>query len=173
MPRNYKKKGIQTCPELAGRQNMKDVVTGNDQSRLGDANVQLFERAMKVKGTNWTEDEMSAECLQYFRWCAETESKPNKAGLALWLGATKSTLWAWLNEPNKYGAISNVIAHSCALMENGYIGRIEKYPTGNVFLLKTSHGHVETSKLDVSDSRGEETNAQNVLERVAKLGLDK
>ena len=35
------------------------------------------------------------------------------------------------------------------LIEASYVGRVEKYPTGNIFLLKTTQGYVEKSSVDV------------------------
>lgn len=170
--RTYKKKNVQTSPELAGRQNMPDKLKGNDDSGYSTASSQLWRRSMKVKGTNWTEEEMELSIAEYFDWCAEVSSKPNKAGLSLWLGCSKSTLWDWENKPSRSGAISNLIKRASNIIEDSYVGRIEKYPTGNVFLLKTSHGHVERSKVDIATTDAG-TTANEVADAIAKLGLDK
>ncbi len=60
-----------------------------------------------------------------------------------------------------------------SMMEIYLEDSIFKYPTGSAFLLRTSHGHIETSKLDVvSDGKALNSSAE-VQDAISKLGLDK
>jgi hypothetical protein len=179
MPRTYKSKNVQTKPEKAGEQNMSESYikkqTEKDDENVMGALSELFTHAVetsKVKGTNWKEDDLIDYVNQYFQWTYKNNIKPAKAGLALYLGCSRETLYEWETNPQKYGAISDIIKKAFNVIESQYIQRSEKYPTANIFLLKTSHGHVETSKVDINDSRQNTTNADEVNDIVKRLGLD-
>jgi hypothetical protein len=59
-------------------------------------------------------------------------------------------------------------------METQYVNRAEKYPTANIFLMKTSHGHIESSKMDItSNGNSLSVNFDELREKIAQLGLDK
>ena len=47
---------------------------------------------------------------------------------------------------------------------------IDKYPTGSIFLLKSSFGHRDISTVEVNSTP---TSAEDISETVKKLGLDK
>lgn len=179
MAREYKSKNIQTKPELAGEANMTDeFLTKNKdkiQDGLMDNLIGLFDKGVtqRKKGTNWTEEELTISIMEYFTYCADKSLKPSKSGARLWLGCSRSQYHAWQSETAKYGVISDLINMANEVIENQYINRGEQYPTMNVFLLKTSHGHIETSKMDVT-SNGQAINTkEEVKDLVSKLGLDK
>ena len=54
-------------------------------------------------------------------------------------------------------------------MELEYISKVESYPTGNIFLLKSSHGHVDKSEVNITATT--DVSQENILETVNKLGL--
>jgi len=110
------------------------------------------------------------EINAFFEYCFDNEVKPAKVGLSLWLGVTKQTLWVWEKESTDFK--SDLIRWATSLIEMSYVGRAEKYPTANIFLLKSSHGHVETSRLDVV-ATNEQMQTDEVQDRIAQLGLDK
>lgn len=174
--RNYKKQGNQTGPENSGVKNMpedyveKKKVEGNGDV-LGGL-IPLFKKAQERRGVNWTEELLVDAICDYFEYCKEKEVKVYKGGLMLWLGCTRSTYWEWENNPSKYGAISNIIQEANRVIEGQYIGRAEQYPTANLFLLRTSHGHVETSKVDVQTT-GQASTVDEVNDLIGKLGLNK
>lgn len=55
-----------------------------------------------------------------------------------------------------------------------YIQRSEKYPTANLFLLCSSFGYVEPSKIEVSSSNNStRANVDEINDIVNKLGLNR
>jgi hypothetical protein len=155
----------------------KDLEDTNSNTQGMDAFAELFilsgQMRQARKGTMWTEDELRREIENYFLWCARKDVKQANVGLSLWLSCGKGTLYTWASDPVKYGAISVLTSQALEAIEHQYINRVEKYPTGNIFLLKTSHGHVETSKVDITSNGKEITNQENVEDLVSRLGLDK
>lgn len=176
MPR--KAKGIHTSPEKAGEQNMPDGYIEKNQDELGTMEKIMpvwkksFENRENYKG-KWTEETLAREIGNYFQYCADNKLKPAKVGLALWLGTHKQQIWEWETKPEKYGFKSELIQWACYVIESSYIERGEKYPTMNTFLLRTSHGHVETSKMDVTTNNQVNTSAEEVKDLVKQLGLNK
>lgn len=174
--RNYKKQGNQTSPENSGVKNMpegyveKNKADGNGEILKGL--IPLFHKAIERRGTNWTPEEMAKAIAEFFTYCEENNVKVYKGGLAMWLGTHKQQIWEWENNPSKYGVISELIRVASTMIEGQYIGRAEQYPTANLFLLRTSHGHVETSKVDVNTTNTA-TTVDEVNELVAKLGFNK
>lgn len=179
LPRTYKKKGKQTDPARAGAHNLTPEYIKKQQ--LSDAEKEdnvlarclpLLDKAFerRKKGTNWKPEEMEREIGKFFQYCADNNLKPNKAGLQLWLGCVKSQYWEWQKFPEKYGEISNLINLANQIMEMEYINKVEKYPTGNIFLLKAGHNYVEKSEVEVKTNI---TKPEEIDEVVKKLGLDK
>lgn len=175
MPRFYQSKDKHTKPELAGEQNMpEDYAEKNKQDGADELLTNLipiFDEGMKkrTRGSAWTAEELIPEITNYFQYCANKSLKPSKSGLRLWLGCSRSQYHAWQSEMAKYGEISDIINHANDVMETQYISRGEKYPTMNMFLLKSSYGHAETQNVNITGS----TNAEDVAEAIKKLGLDK
>ena len=56
-------------------------------------------------------------------------------------------------------------------MELQYIGNIESHPTGNIFLLKSSHNHKD--KQDIEITTGTDVSKDEINDVIGKLGLDK
>ena len=101
----------------------------------------------------------------------EKSVKPSKAGIGLWLGLNKMTLHEWASDPVRYGFKSVIAQQAFDLIESCYIERAEQYPTANLFLLRSSHNHVEKSQVDVTTSN--QTSAEDIDEAIKKLGLNK
>ena len=174
--RNYKRKTNQTRPEVAGAQNMTDAHIKRNTKPEGYTSNYLSEMysiavEQSKRSTNWTPEELQATILSYFKYCEDKSLKPCKSGLQLFLGCSKETYNAWGNDKAKYGAISDQIRLANQAMETEYINRVEAFPTGNMFLLRTSHQHVEKSQVEVTASNS--TTAEEVDEAIKKLGLDK
>lgn len=182
MPRKDRYKGVHTGRKTAGVQNMKPEIIANmrrirkDENQVGDKILEAMQHGHGVD-TNypggWDEDSLRQEIMAFFEWCAEREMKPTQPLLRLWLHVDKSTMWAWKNNPERYGYKSKLIKEALEALEAHLQSNIEKYPTGNIFLLKTSHGHVETSKLDITQSGEKAVSEAEIKDAVAKLGLDK
>lgn len=168
-------KGIHTSPETAGIQNMPPNYPDTHKDDLGTMKGLMpiwnrgFQNRENYKGL-WTPETLKMEINAFFEYCFDNEVKPAKVGLSLWLGVTKQTLWVWEKESTDFK--SDLIRWATSLIEMSYVGRAEKYPTANIFLLKSSHGHVETSRLDVV-ATNEQMQTDEVQDRIAQLGLDK
>lgn len=178
MPKKYIRKGKQTHPDIAGPQNIsaeyiaKRKVTGKEAIMV-NGTAKLFERSQSVKGTNWTGEEMQKAIIEYFGFCAEYSIKPSKASLGLYLGANKDTIGEWTRNSAKYGIISVIIKEAVDAIESSYISSGEEKPAMNIFLLKTSHGHIESSKLDITSDGKQLSDASDVRNAVSRLNLDK
>lgn len=176
MPR--KVKGVHTSPEKAGIKNMPENYpdTHKDPDNTMAKLLPLYKIGMsnyfEYKG-NWTDEQLAEEVSKFFAYCSDNEIKPAKAGLELWLGVSRSQYYDWSAKVEKYGAKSDIISHANRLMELSYIGRAEKYPTANIFLLKSSHGHIETSKVDVTTNGSSAQTTDEIEDTISKLGLDK
>lgn len=174
MPRKEPAKGIHTSPEKAGRKNMGDVIPNDDDNLMGKI-ITVYNKGdenLKVYKGLWDEDTLQDEIKKYLEYCTEVKLKASKVGLALWLGISKSQYWEWETKPEKYGYKSNLIKMANQAIEMSYIGSIEKYPTGNIFLLKTSHDHIEASKVDVTSNGKTIGSADDINDLIKKLGLD-
>ncbi len=52
-----------------------------------------------------------------------------------------------------------------------YIQRSERYPTANLFLLRSSFGYVEPSRIEFSSNNNARTNVDKINDLDSKLGL--
>lgn len=174
--RNYKRKTNQTRPDVAGAKNLSEKHIKRNTIEEGYSTPylsELFSTGVEQsrRSTNWTPEELESTIKDYFLYCEKNSLKPCKSGLQLFLGCSRDTYHAWATEKAKYGAISDLIRLANQAMETQYINRVEAFPTGNMFLLRTSHGHVEKSQVDVTTSN--QTNAEDINDAIKKLGLDK
>jgi DNA-binding XRE family transcriptional regulator len=83
---------------------------------------------------------------QYHLFCCEQDMKPDMPGMALSLGVSRKTLWAWENgvESNKPLAVRNVLKRARALNEllmSSMMTEGKINPVVGIFLLKNSHGY--------------------------------
>lgn len=174
MPR--KPRGIHARPENAGAHNLPEgyADTRKDPDNSLQFTLPIYHIGQKnrrdYKGL-WTEEQLETEIGNYFQYCLEHSVKPSKAGIGLWLGVGKDTMHTWVRESAKYGFKSIIAKEAFDLIESCYIERAEQYPTANLFLLRSSHNHVEKSQVDVNTSTS--TTAEDVDEAIKKLGLDK
>ena len=162
---------IHTSPERAGKQNLEGKVFPKDEDDLNGKILPVWEKGkenkQQYKGL-WSDEEF-ANCIEeFFRYCWDTNLKPTQPLLQLWLGVTRVQFWNWKTKP-EYGDKFNILNDALAVMESYLQGQIEKYPTGSIFLLKSSYGHAETQNVNITGS----TNAEDVAEAIKKLGLDK
>ncbi len=175
MPR--KSKDVHTSPKTAGQQNLpKDYHLKHEDSEQSMKGIMpIYKQGMKnrqdYKG-KWTEELLEKEIQAYFDYCLAHDVKLAKVGISLWLGISKSQMYEWAREPGKYTFKSHLINQAFDIVELSYIGRSEKYPTANIFLLKSSHGHIETSKVDIQ-STNNAVGADDIQDVISKMGLDK
>ena len=175
MPRKYIRKGIHTSPENAGPQNMPDNLPKDDMGILAglmpiwDKGV---ENTFRYKGL-WTDEQLAESVSEYFNYCAINNVKTAKVGLQLWLGLSRTQYYDWETKPEKFGAKTNIIGRANQIIEMAYIGRAEKYPTANIFLLKAGHQYVEQNKLDITTNGKQIGSPEELTDAISKLGLDK
>jgi hypothetical protein len=175
MPR--KSKGVHTSPLKAGEKNMPSNYpethpdVGNTMETLYPIWLKSFENRENYKGL-WTEETLAEQLHEFFKYCFEKDVKPSKSALCLWLDISKAQFHDWQTKAEKHGFKTSLLKKASLLIETSYIGRIEKYPTGNIFLLKTSHDHVETSKVEV-ENKSVGVTTEDVNSVIEKLGLNK
>lgn len=172
MPKNYQSRGIHTCPENAGVKNMTKVDLPKDEDNLMEKIMPVYKKGRtnyaEYKG-QWTAEQLAASIQEFFDYCCEAKLKPTQPALALWLSVDKSTLWEWRKFPNKYGEKSKIIKEAYDAMECYLQSNLDKYPTGSIFLLKTSFGHVETTNVNVTSEK--EISKEDIGKSIADLGL--
>lgn len=179
MPRHYDKKGVHTSPEKAGRQNITPEIEKSlpkDEDNINAKIMPIYKQGMINRGVykgQWTDEQLAQAIADLFDYCASVNLKPTQPALRLWLGVHRDTIHAWRTQPEKYGVKSDLIRWALDAMELYLQANIDKYPTGSAFLLRTSFGHVETSKLDVNATGNVSTSTDEVNDLVSKLGLDK
>lgn len=107
---------------------------------------------------HWTEidtndaDQVVDRINQYHQFCIENDIKPDMSGMALAIGVSRKTLWAWENghESNKPQAVRNAIKKGREINENMLVmmmqnGRINPIPA--LFLLKNNHAYVDQQEV--------------------------
>lgn len=171
--KRYKNKGVHTSPETAGRQNMSKLKNPEpDKQKTMGKLIPIMNHGNKAGYSGkWTDEMLASSIGEFFDYCAEVEMKPTAPALRLWLNVEDSTILEWRKFPNKYGGKSAIIKKAYAVMEAFLQLNIDKYPTGSIFLLKTTHGHVETSKVEVNNT-GDVNGLDDIKDRVARLALD-
>lgn len=119
------------------------------QCKPGEMSKMIFQ-AMTI--SHWPEintddaDQVAERIDKYHQYCFENDMKPDVPGMALALGVTTKTVWAWENgvDSNKPTAVRNVLKRARQINEvlmnqmmvNGKIN-----PVTGIFLLKNMHGY--------------------------------
>lgn len=176
MARNYKKKGIHTSYDTAGRKNMTaEVLRAMPKSEISkDVTIGIMQhgRSSGYKG-GWTDEQLAESIAEFFDFCAENDFRPQLPALRVWLHISTETITTWKKDKGKYGGKSDIIKEAYDIIEMHWQKNLDKHPTGSIFLLKTSHGHVEQSKVDITSDGKAMNNASDVRDAVSRLGLDK
>lgn len=152
---------------------MKGVEHGTGEG----INAQIYPIQEKGKAniykSQWTNEELMESIDEFFLYCLEKDVKPTQPLLRLWLGVSRTQFYEWRTNVPKFGERTNILGMAMDFMEAYLQANIDKYPTGSIFLLKTSHGHIETSKMDVTTNGQSLSSDTDVKDLVGKLGLDK
>ena len=173
MTKKTKKYKRHSGPERAGIQNMPPDYHKNarrrDVNSIVSKTIEIYEHGFKnrenYKG-QWDEESLAHEVYEFFKYCAEYDVKPAKAGLQLWLDLSRSQYHAWETAEN--GFKSDILGKASYMMELSYIGNIESYPTGNIFLLKSGHGHSDKREIEIT---GDGVDEASVQDKIKKMGL--
>ena len=165
---------VHTSPERAGAQNMAKATPRQlkpDEDGLMGKLLPIYNKSTEnrkaYKGL-WTVEELEKSISDMFTYCYEVGLKPTKPTLILWLGISKMQFEEWRNAP-QHKDKSYLIENAMLIMEQYLQCNIDKYPTGSIFLLKTTHGHVERSQVDINS--GSNVSSQDINETIKKLGL--
>lgn len=176
MPR--KAKGIHTCPENAGAKNMTPenlekvkAKPSGDESEFMRKTLPIFNRSLEKNRRDyagkWTEEELTRELIEFFQYVEENDLEPSPPMLQLWLSTNRETINQWRKGQ---GFKADLINHAYQIMEMRYFGKLDKYAVSNIFKLKTVHGYVETTKVEVNNTNT--TDADAIKEQIAKMGLN-
>ena len=164
-----------TSPERSGEANIAKATPRQLKPDVDSLNSKLIpvykksvENTQLYKGL-WTVPQLETAVAEFFDYCCERELKPTVPLLILWIGLSRQQFDNWRSQPQHSDKFV-VIEKALLIMESYLQGQIEKYPTGSIFLLKTTHGHVERSQVDVNSTNA--TSAVDVQEAIRRLGLD-
>lgn len=177
-----KSKNIHTCPENAGIQNMTDEnlkkvkakPSGDESEFLGKV-LPIFNRSINMSlnrqdyAGKWTEETLGKSLSEFFEYCYDNDLEPSPPMLRLWLGVSKQTVNEW-RLGNRGEFKGDLINEAYDLMEMRYFSKLDKYAVSNIFKLKTVHGYVETTKVDVSTNKT--PTEDEVADIVSKMKLD-
>lgn len=174
MARTYQNKGIHTKPETAGEQNIKNIqILPKDENGLNEKllPVRLTGKENQIYKGHWTTELLEQKIDEFFNYCCNNNIKPNQPLLRIWLGISKSTFNEW-KSPSKNRDKSVVLERALDIMEVFLLCNIDTHPTGTIFLLKTSYGYVETSKMDLTTNGSAACTSEEIIDMVNKLGLN-
>lgn len=103
--------------------------------------------------------------MEYFQICAEDDSKPSVAGLALAVGVDRKTIWQWSQGENsdKSNAIKKAYQILNLMMED-YMQNGKINPVSGIFLGKNHFGYQDKTDVVVRRGEDEATIPQEVLE---------
>ena len=168
-----KSKGIHTSPQTAGKKNLPKNINNTDKDNINAMIMPVMLHGNKKGYTGlWSDEELAKSIADFFCHCADNVVKPTVPLLRLWLNVTQTTLLEWRNHPERYLGKSDIIKKSMDYMECYLQAQIDKYPTGSIFLLKTTHGHIEGSRLDItSNGKSLGSTSSEVNEELDRLGF--
>ena len=98
-------------------------------------------------------EQVKNRILEYFRFCADNDRKPQIIGMANWLGVHRDTLNEWKRGIVRSGSHSDIIQKAMALLEEQWIeymqnGKIN--PAAGIFLAKNWYGYKDTQDVVVT-----------------------
>lgn len=164
-------KGKHTSPENAGVQNLKGAKLPSGGG-LNDKIYPVMQHGKHIPYSGkWTDEEFADSVAEFFAYCTETDTKPTQPLLRLWLGVSRSQFYDWINKPSKYKGKSDILQSAMDYMEAYLQSNIDQYPTGSIFLLKSTHKH--SDKQEITINNGKDVSKDEIKDVVGKLGLDK
>lgn len=170
MPR--KCKGVHTSPENAGAKNMEGKNFPKAEAGLLNKILPIREHGqLDPYDGKWTDEKLMKSIDDFFTYCRNVDLKPTQPALRVWLKISRTQFYDWKNNTgNRYGSKSNILNDALDAMEIYLQSNIDKYPTGSIFLLKSSFGHRDVQSMEFTNAP---TSAEDISETVKKLGLDK
>lgn len=166
---DYKSRGIHTSPDNAGKKNLKNAKL----PKGGGYNDVIYPMREHGKSSGytgqWSDDELQDSIDDFFLYCMENDVKPTQPLMRLWLNVSRSQMYDWRTKTDKYPGKSDIMAIAFDYMEAFLQCNIDKYPTGSIFLLKSSHGHSDKQEIQIT---GNDVNKDEISDTISKLGLD-
>lgn len=165
-------KGVHTSPETAGAQNMVGKKFEKDEGNLLSKILPIREHGY-ADGYDgkWTDEKLIESINEFFQYCEKVDLKPTQPALRVWLNISRAQFYDWKNNTGgRYSGKSDILTRALDAMEIYLQSNIDKYPTGSIFLLKSSFGHRDVSTVEVNSTP---TSVEDISETVKKLGLDK
>ena len=109
--------------------------------------------------------------IEYFTYCAENDRKPNKIGMANWLGVDATTVNSWEREEYRALTHSPLIKKATSILHElwaDYMQSGKVNPASGIFLGKNMFGYKDTQDVVVTPNRpmGEEPDAATLSKRI-------
>jgi len=170
-----------TCPDRAGEKNMKAVLIKADEekSELDKHNAKMLGKLIRMKNlrrgeneTKWTEETFRKNMDLLLDWCYENEVELSIPVMRMWFNVSPRMFNYW-KQDEKYGFIYDTIWEALDLIESITLSKIERYPVGNIFKLKSIHKYCDTQKIDITSNGKEIVSKDEINDLVDKLGLNK
>lgn len=167
-------KDKQTSPRLAGPRNLPPEVV----ELIPKVNPSVMDQVMALQRqglsnpytSQWTDTELFQAVLAFFEFCSKEGIKPTKPGLQIWLYVSKTQMDEWIkNKDGRYSGKSEVMKYAMGVMETFLQLDLDNNPKGAMFLLKTTFGHVDSTKVDVVNHNT--VGVTGIEERLQKLAL--
>lgn len=160
--------GVHTSPQTAGEQNLKNTNLPNGEG-LNDKIYPVMQQGQLEPYTGkWTDERFAESIGKFFQYCIVNDVKPTQPLLRLWLNVSRSQFYDWRMKKSLYPSKSDILERALDYMEAYLQCNIDKYPTGSIFLLKSSHGHAETQNINIVGGN----DSADVKDNIKKLGLD-
>lgn len=118
-------------------------------------------------------DALAERIDQYHRYCFDNDIKPDMVGMALAVGVSRKTLWAWENgvDSDKPQAVRNTLKKARTI--NEYLmsqmmqtGKIN--PVSGIFLLKNNFEYKDQQDVVITPNNPLEGNADDIRNRYIK-----
>lgn len=101
-----------------------------------------------------TDEECEEAIAWYFKWCAESDTKPSVSGLACAVGTDRQTLWDWETGRKLSGTGRCDIIKRAKLMLNMYLEEMSQNgkvnPAIAIFLLKNHFGYRDVQDVNIT-----------------------
>lgn len=174
MARRTLNKGVHTCPERAGPQNIdpiKDTIPkAEDPTLLGRIMIAGMHGIEKGYTSRWSDEDLMRSVLEFFKYCKDEDLKPTIPLLKLWIGISDGMFHDWRhNTAGKYESKSKILGFALKSMESYLQADMDEHPKGSMFILKTSFGHSEVQKVQIESKNN--VSKDEIDGTLAKLGL--
>lgn len=113
--------------------------------------------------------------MEYFQICAEDDSKPSVAGLALAIGVDRKTIWQWSQGENSDRGNTIKKAYQILnLMMEDYMQNGKINPVSGIFLMKNNFGYADKQEVVLTPNNplGEQKSNAELEERYLESVAD-